>query len=118
MKKKSIVNICHYGTKYLILLFPLIILVLSLIFDGYNGGMFAELSSFMDTLYNLPINSFYVATIDALGLSTLALNTYLGYVVYMPLWILWVYMLDLMLDFMLFIPKIAHKWLSKGYGED
>lgn len=118
MKKKSIVNFFHYFTKSLIILFPIIILCLSLLVDGYSGDMFNELSSFMSNIYNLPMSNFYSQTLNTLGFTDINLNTYLGYILYMPLWIFWVYMIDLLLDFMLFIPKIAHKWLDKGYGAE
>lgn len=32
-------------------------------------------------------------------------------------WFISVYMCHLMVDFILFIPRLAHKWLKKGYQE-
>ena len=32
-------------------------------------------------------------------------------------WFISVYLCHLMVDFILFIPRLAHKWLKKGYQE-
>ena len=80
-------------------------------------GLRAEIINFFEAFVHLPINTWYLSLLSTLGI-TFSLTNVLGVVCFMPLWILYVYLFDLALDFLLFIPKLADRWLTKLYGGD
>ena len=114
MTKKS----CHNIIKYSLLALPVILLLLSLI--SYNSQyelVRDELEIFGNYFLNVPANAFYLEIVDLLGVSTL-LDTPLGVVILiMPLYIMWVYFFDLVVDVLTFIPKAIHKLVEKVGGK-
>lgn len=103
----------HYGIKYLIIGFPVIILLLSSISEfSLFEFLLNELYDFFRILTDLPLNRWYFTLISMLGfdIGDGKINTIL---LSLPLYIFWVYVLDLILDVFTFIPKLAHKLMKK-----
>ena len=120
----------HYALKYFIMAFPLLLLLFSCFvkfnitdsnIQTYLPQLNYSISNFFIQLRDLPLNSWYYNLLDLFGIYT---QTYEDLIIVnvlsiYPLYILWVYIMDLILDIFAMIPKLAHKLLYKlGGGID
>ena len=106
----------HYILKYILLGLPVLLLLLSNI--SYNNAF----SSLQDVIYNMMVslrtfslNDWYNSFIDVLGFETTDKISYI--LLSYPLYIFYIYLFDLVVDVLAFIPKIAHKFLYKFYKD-
>lgn len=110
----------HYILKYLLLALPILI---TLIFnwnipDNTNyTGAFESFIQFNSKMLNLPLNNWYVSLCSSLfgndGLTTLISNPYGNVILNYPLWVMYVYVFDLVVDVFTLIPKVAHRFIEK-----
>ena len=130
MQKFSYHKKYHYALKYFVMAFPLLLFLFSFFVktnfvdlqtQSYIGDLNYSLSQFFINLKDLPLNSWYFQLLDLFGIYTqthsdLVVTTILA--IY-PLYILWVYIMDVILDIFAMVPKLAHKLLYKlGGGID
>lgn len=116
MEKFSYHKKFHYLLKYIVIGFPIILLICSLISysSQYNTILQGVYNLSLD-LRNLPINQFYNTFLNVLGFNTIT-NELTYILLTIPLYIMWVYLLDIVLDVFTLIPKIAHKFIEKLGG--
>lgn len=114
LRKRTIKNICVHLVKFLFLIAPMVLLFTASWHS--DSTLFTGIYSFFSDFINLPLNQWYLDMLTTLNI-TFNLNSYMGVICYLPLWILYVNIFELFLDFLLFIPRIAHKWLHAGYGD-
>ncbi len=101
---------------YLLYLLPIILwLVVS-----FRSGTILSLSSAMsemgfDILSSNQVYTSLISIFDSTGI--LPLFTSPDIILYMSYFIS-VFLIHLFVDFILFIPRLAHKWLNKLYGGD
>lgn len=124
----------HYILKYLIISVPFILLIICLcsqtqtlnysyINDRVNSvsQSISVDTTFLEplkTFYTLSINTWYSNFITNLFNLNLTNWTWFTYVYFIPLWIMWVYSFDLVLDIIVFIPRLAHRFLQKFNKEE
>lgn len=117
MKNYSYHKKYHYLLKYFIMAFPLICYILCYFirFSELEVTSQGEIAfeSFMG-FADVPINSWYTSLLDILQIPRL--GSFDTLLVYYPLYILWVYIMDLILDIFALVPKLAHKLLYKLGG--
>ena len=108
----------HYVVKYFIIAFPFIAyLILSL--SGLNNDLIVDLKTLFVELKNMSMNSWYDSILTQLGLDNIYLQSDLGCIlVIYPLYILWIYLIDIILDVVLIIPKLGHKLIEKIGGSN
>lgn len=83
--------------------------------DFYATLHFAE---FLDNASFFVNNPVFDALSNALGYGEGVVSLIPQSVVAVCSWFVSVFMVHLCVDFILFIPRLAHKWLKKGYQED
>lgn len=112
----------HYCVKYLIISLPALFLLLSLIIkNAYSNEYFNSLKGFIDGFCDSSINLWYV---DFLGLifdetsTFITDNDFASFILYYPLWVFYVYAFDIVLDVLIFIPKLIHSFFEKMGGGD
>lgn len=110
----------HYALKYFVMAFPLLIFILGLVSRNEMAYDFITFcSESLTDFANIDLNLWYQNLLDLLGLSGLYGNEYINIMLDYPLYILWVYIMDLILDIFAMVPKLAHKLLYKlGGGID
>lgn len=110
----------HYALKYLVLALPILtILLLYLVkdIDMYHD-LLNNFGDFMIAFQNAPINEWYIDIITLIGLDSFFIeNTVTSIITLYPLYIFWVYVIDIVLDIFTLIPKLAHKFFNKLGGE-
>lgn len=106
----------HYLLKYIVVGLPIILLICSLISysSQYNTILEGVYNLSLD-LRNLPINQFYNSFLGVLGFENIT-NELTYILLTIPLYIIWVYLLDIVVDVFALIPKIAHKFIEKLGG--
>lgn len=107
----------HYLLKYFILSFPLIfLLICSFNSKDYLSDNLNYLSHLVYGLVdNNPLVSWYS---DMLNLFNISLaDNYLIFIQVLPLWIIAVYLFDLLIDVLLLVPRLVHKAVSKIGGD-
>lgn len=134
MKNFDYANKFHYVIKYLILAFPVILLLIAcmsqnqqVVYTWSNNQISSSTLSttlnlsVLDSLkafYTLPINLFYsTITYELFNFSYTGNWTIVSYLLYYPLWVMWTFTLDLVLDLIVLIPKLAHCWMEKLGGK-
>lgn len=121
MQKFSYHKKYHYALKYFILAFPLICYCLLFICKDYtNLADFVLMPiDFLGSLASADINSWYFNLLDIIGLLSPLDEVRYDILICYPLYILWVYIFDVILDIFAMVPKLAHKLLYKlGGGID
>lgn len=113
----------HYCVKYLIISLPVLFLLLSLIIkDAYNNQFFGNLLSFFEGFTDCPINAWYYDFLSLIFDSSSSFTSdynFISYLLYYPLWVFYVYAFDIVLDVLIFIPKLMHSFFEKlGGGEN
>lgn len=107
----------HYLVKYFVIAFPLVVVLFLTFLDTMT---YPDYINFMDntsSFLHVNINSWYFDLIDIIGLTEVYDNGgLLSYLVIYPLYVFWVYVLDLVLDIFAFVPKLAHKLMYKLGG--
>lgn len=116
MREKTQKNLFDNVMWYLIYLLPIVIWLAV----SFRTGNLVNLSSAMSTM-GLEIfsnNQIYSVLLSAFGsLGVLPLFATTDILMYMAYFIS-VFLIHLGVDFILFIPRLAHKWLNKLYGGD
>lgn len=115
MNKFSYHKKYHYMLKYIILGLPIILLILfSISKNNYSSGLLL-IRSCLCNFKNLSINNFYSSIINLIGFNSLSDDLSI-IILYYPLWIIWVYAFDLIIDVLTFILKLSHKFIYKFGG--
>ena len=104
----------HYALKYLALGLPLIAL-LFLYFRAPNDLLNLIENNPINALFNrlLNISPWYNSLVDIVGLE-LNSDVLSNYFVLYPLYIFWVYILDMLLDIITGFPRFLHDLVWKG----
>lgn len=102
----------HYILKYILLGLPIALLLLSNI--SYNNAF----TSLQDIIYDMMVslrsftlNDWYNTFINVLGFTTTDKISYI--LLSYPLYVFYIYLFDIVLDILCFIPKLAHKFIYK-----
>lgn len=107
----------HYLVKYLLIAFPILLILLSLIsYNSQFNDVMTLLKSYCVEFRSINFNSWWNNLLNLFELNTIT-NDLLYIVLTLPLYILWVYIFDILLDVFAVIPRIAHKMLSKIGGD-
>lgn len=107
----------HYMVKYLLIAFPILLLIVSLLsYNSQYNSVLTLLSGMTNEFLNIPFNSWWTQLLSIIGLDNLT-NELLVILTAYPLYVLWVYIFDIFLDVFAIIPRIAHKLLSKVGGD-
>lgn len=111
MRKRSILNLADTLFWYLIYLLPVLMYLLNCI----NHDVTA-FESFMTTTLGFVFaadNVIYTALVALLGVDGILPLFTSAAPIMMVAWFASMVLLHLMVDFILFIPRLAHKWLGK-----
>ena len=105
----------HYLIKYIIIGLPILLLLVSnFSYNNYFSDMKQELYNLFVAFRQLNINQWYDNILNTINFN---ITNETGYIILsMPLYIFWVYVLDLVLDIFVFVPKLAHKLMYKLGG--
>lgn len=114
----------HYFLKYLIIGLPIIMIVLTFVIPKVFTINYTNKNIFV--FFFTGINSFYLGVdmfspyysfIELLGIDIYQ-NLYSITLASYPLWVFLVYSFDIVLDVLIFIPKLIHSFFEKlGGGE-
>lgn len=116
MREKTQKNLFDNLMWYILYLMPLILWALI----SYSSATYVTLSQSMTSLglEILTTNQIYTSLMSIFSIDgILPLFTNPDIILYMSYFIS-VFLIHLFVDFILFIPRIAHKWLNKLYGGD
>lgn len=116
MREKTQKNLFDNGMWYILYLLPLIIWALV----SYQSGTITSLSSAMSTMgLEIFANNQILTSLTDIFATTgiLPLFSSPDIILYMSYFIS-VFLIHLFVDFILFIPRLAHKWLNKLYQGD
>lgn len=107
----------HYMIKYFIMAFPLL-LVISCVFFS-NDSLITNINYFSSNLYDLINgNSFLSWYSDLLNLFNIQLvDNYLIFVQILPIWIITIYFFDLIIDVLVIIPRVIHRFTNRIGGD-
>ena len=108
----------HYMLKYVVLGLPIILLIIACIVDNlteYNA-LIDYLHSFFEEFRLIEFNVWYNNFLDVIDLRVVN-DRYLYILSSYPLYILWVYIFDILIDLLAIIPRLAHKFISKFGGD-
>lgn len=111
----------HYAVKYLIISLPVLFLLLSLIVkNAFDNQYFTQLSDFLNNFLDSYINKWYFEFLKIIfgDLSFLTEYNFASFLLYFPLWVFYVYCFDIVLDLLIFIPKLFHSFFEKLGGGD
>ena len=108
-KKNRIEKKLHYILKYLVLGLPLILLILGCF--RQNNAFMDIINDFINNITNTPINEWYSNIIHVFNIDTS--NTLTNILIHYPLYIFYVFLIDLVCDIICFLPKVFHKWLNE-----
>lgn len=114
----------HYFLKYLIIGLPIIMIILSFIIpkvftiNSYNVNIFESFFQGINSFYrDVDMFAPYYSFIDLLGIDIFQ-NSYSITLASYPLWVFLVYSFDIVLDVLIFLPKLIHSFFEKmGGGE-
>ena len=116
MREKTQKNLFDNIMWYLIYLLPIVIWLAV----SFRTGNLVSLSSAMSTMgfEVLQTNQILTSLVDLFSIGgILPLFVSSDIILYMTYFIS-VFLIHLCVDFILFIPRLAHKWLNKLYGGD
>lgn len=104
----------HYALKYLALGLPLIALAF-LYFRAPNDMITIIENNPINALFNqlLNVSPWYNSLIDIVGLE-LGSDVLSDYFLLYPLYIFWVYIIDMLLDIITWFPRFLHDLVWKG----
>lgn len=107
----------HYMIKYFIMAFPLILLLICCF--NVKDSLSINLNYLSTYIYNIvDTNSIVSWYKDILNLFEMQLsNSYLIFVQIMPIWIIAVYFFDMLIDVLVLIPRLVHKWINRIGGD-
>lgn len=110
-------NKLHYALKYLALGLPIIALAF-LYFRAPNDLINLISNNPINELFNdlLDVSPWYNSLVDIIGLE-LGANVLSDYFVLYPLYIFWVYIVDMLLDIITWLPRLLHDLVWKGYKD-
>lgn len=117
--RKRTVNFCFDKFFwYAVYMLPLILYVIYLLKGGYEAipSLSTAMSSF--GLNVLETSDLYVALNNVFGSGGVVPTFVSGDILLFMTYFISTFLLHLMVDFVLFIPRIAMKWLDKLYGGD
>lgn len=114
----------HYFFKYLIIGLPIIMIILSFIIpkvftiSSNDRNVFEAFFSGINSFYrDVDMFAPYYSFLDLLGIDIYQ-NTYSITLASYPLWVFLVYAFDIVLDLLIFIPKLMHSFFEKMGGGD
>lgn len=106
----------HYILKYVVMALPIIILIIGCASKNNYNDIITLLTTYFNNFKSLNINQFWQNILALFNFNLLndnLSNIILNY----PLYILWVYLIDLTLDIISIIPRFSHKLLNKFGGD-
>lgn len=123
MRKRNFSHAADTVFWYTLYFLPIIAYLLYLVGLGSSNAETLNIISFGNftnqTHLVLTGNNVVVTTLNQIfgpgGIFPLDNN---GYILRYFYWFVGVYIIHLCVDFLLFIPRLAHKWLKKGYQDE
>lgn len=85
--------------------------------DIQNATYKQEVNNWCNGFKNLPVNQWYGQLLDLIGVGQTT-NSVMNVIYVYPLYVLWVYLLDLIVDCLLVIIHMFHGFLSKLGGDN
>lgn len=82
-----------------------------------TSTMRQDINNWTNDFVNLPVNAWYGSLLTAIGINLTA-NSLMRVLYVYPLYVIWVYILDLVVDLLLVIVKLGHNALQKLGGEN
>lgn len=111
-------NKLHYSLKYIVLGFPILELLLSIIFIKNQSSIidFMSNSSLLHLLgQSNSFHSSFTNIINSItGLDIGLCSYFAGFI----LWIFYVYLFDILLDLLVFIPKACHDFFEGRFKKE
>lgn len=108
MRKRNIKTYFHWVIMTVILLFPLIMVILS----GFGNNSILTMNQWCNDFISLDVNSWYQTLLNTIGIGVSENQVMFIMYVY-PLYVIWVYVLDVLVDIFLVIVKIGHNALER-----
>lgn len=105
----------HYILKYIVISLPILLLIIGAISKNNYNDIITLLTTYTNNFKALTINQFWQNILSLFNFNTLTDNLSIIILNY-PLYILWIYLIDLTLDIISIIPRYAHKLLNKLGG--
>ena len=108
----------HYMIKYMIMFLPLLLLVVGH-FSFTDTNIINDINVYVEALFSylrgIDMNSWYNDLLVLLGFNA---SSGLAYILETyPLYIIWLYLFDIVLDLFGMIPRLAHRFISKFGGD-
>ena len=114
MRKRTISNLCDNIMWYLIYLIPIFPMLILIFKTGSAITLSSAMSSIgFDVLTTTPVYTALDSIFGSAG--TLPIFVSPDVLLYMSYFVC-VFLIHLAVDFLLFIPRICHKWMTKLYG--
>lgn len=114
MKKKTILNVADTVFWYLLYFFPVIAYLLFLIAEPSSGTTIVALNNFFSTIgINFATDNIIVDVLSSLFGSSGILPFFAdNSAFYFFSWFASCVIIHLAIDFIIFIPRLAHKWMN------
>lgn len=110
---------CHYILKYFVLAFPLIYSLFALFAKNTELHYFNSVNNyFVEGLKITPLFDWYNDLLNLLGFGsvTKAAGSVFPLLLYYPIYIIYFYLIDVVVDLIVFVPKLFHKFMEKWSG--
>lgn len=120
MRKRTVANLADTIFWYLVYMLPVIGYLLYLIAEPASGTSLVSFSSFFDTIgIGFVSDNLIITTLKGIfgtgGIFPL-FSTDTPFIIFG--WFICSFILHLAVDFILFIPRLCHKWFDKFYQGD
>lgn len=98
----------HYITKYIFISLPVLMLLFALFSDTNYVTVVGDMFDFMTELASYFPSDWYASLLDLIGISYSDLSNISFIITFYPLYVFYVYLFDLILDIICFLPKFLH----------
>ena len=107
----------HYMLKYIVLGFPLLLIGISLIsYNSEFNSVLTLIKGLCNEFRNLELNVWYNNLLGVIEMNNIT-NDLLYILLTYPLYVLWIYIFDIIIDILGVVPRLAHKMISKVGGD-
>lgn len=106
-------NKLHYILKYLVLSLPILIIILSILVKDLNiyTSVNSSLTIFNDFL--IDNSAWYSSILNIFGVTINDVDTLTNTLLYYPVYIFYIYLFDLVVDTLCFVPRFIHDFIYR-----
>ena len=108
MRGRNIKRVAHWVVMCFVLLFPIVMTIIS----GFGNNDISYINEWINEFINLDVNLWYKSLLDTIGIG-ITENSVMSVMYVYPLYVIWVYILDLLCDIFLCIVKLGHNALER-----